>query len=108
MLSFIFLLGIDYYNKIIDDLLTNGVTPIVTLYYFDLPQALEDQGGWLSEAIVEPFDKYAEFCFSTCGDRVKQWITVNEPNIFALLACEFGAFPLGVPYVGTKVLSGSS
>ncbi|TKC40482.1 hypothetical protein EI555_007336, partial [Monodon monoceros] len=85
---------IDYYNKIIDDLLTNGVTPIVTLYYFDLPQALEDQGGWLSEAIVEPFDKYARFCFSTCGDRVKQWITINEPNIFALLAYEFGAFPL--------------
>eukprot|EP00069_Balaena_mysticetus_P020942 bmy_13244T0 len=91
--------GIDYYNKIIDDLLTIGVTPIVTLYHFDLPQALEDQGGWLSEAIVESFDKYARFCFSTFGDRVKQWITINEPNIFALLAYECGAFSPGVPYL---------
>ncbi|KAB1282275.1 Cytosolic beta-glucosidase [Camelus dromedarius] len=97
------LLGIDYYNKIIDDLLTNGVTPIVTLYHFDLPQALEDQGGWLSEAIIDSFDKYAWFCFSTFGDRVKHWITINEPNMLALVAYELGAFPPGVPQVGTKV-----
>ncbi|EPY80528.1 cytosolic beta-glucosidase [Camelus ferus] len=95
--------GIDYYNKIIDDLLTNGVTPIVTLYHFDLPQALEDQGGWLSEAIIDSFDKYAWFCFSTFGDRVKHWITINEPNMLALVAYELGAFPPGVPQVGTKV-----
>ena len=101
ILSFIFSLGNDYYNKIIDDLL-NGVTPIVTLYHFDLPQALEDQGGWLSEAIIESFDKYARFCFSTFGDRVKQWITINEPNIFAVMAYEFDVFPPGVPHVGTK------
>ncbi|XP_072801828.1 cytosolic beta-glucosidase isoform X4 [Vicugna pacos] len=95
--------GIDYYNKIIDDLLTNGVTPIVTLYHFDLPQTLEDQGGWLSEAIIDSFDKYAWFCFSTFGDRVKHWITINEPNMLALVAYELGAFPPGVPQVGTKV-----
>ncbi|KAK2500059.1 hypothetical protein MC885_012111, partial [Smutsia gigantea] len=93
--------GIDYYNKIIDDLLANGVTPIVTLFHFDLPQALEDQGGWLTEAIIESFDKYAQFCFSTFGDRVKQWITMNEPNIFALQAYDLGTFPPGVPHLGT-------
>ncbi|KAG8510332.1 Cytosolic beta-glucosidase [Galemys pyrenaicus] len=93
--------GVDYYNKIIDDLLANGVTPIVTLYHFDLPQALEDQGGWLSESIIEAFDKYAQLCFSTFGDRVKQWITINEPNVHALLAYDLGVFPPAVPRFGT-------
>ncbi|XP_007650423.1 cytosolic beta-glucosidase [Cricetulus griseus] len=93
--------GIDYYNKIIDDLLKNGVTPIVAIYHFDLPQALEDQGGWLSEAIVEVFDKYAQFCFRTFGDRVKQWLTINEPNTLAILAYDMGIFAPGVPHFGT-------
>ncbi|EGV98978.1 Cytosolic beta-glucosidase, partial [Cricetulus griseus] len=90
-----------YYNKIIDDLLKNGVTPIVAIYHFDLPQALEDQGGWLSEAIVEVFDKYAQFCFRTFGDRVKQWLTINEPNTLAILAYDMGIFAPGVPHFGT-------
>ncbi|XP_033069784.1 cytosolic beta-glucosidase [Trachypithecus francoisi] len=93
--------GIDYYNKIIDDLLKNGVTPIVTLYHFDLPQALEDQGGWLSESIIESFDKYAQFCFSTFGDRVKQWITINEANVLSVMAYDLGMFPPGIPHCGT-------
>ncbi|XP_036154835.1 cytosolic beta-glucosidase [Myotis myotis] len=93
--------GIDYYNKMIDDLLANRITPIVTLYHFDLPQTLEDQGGWLSDTIIESFDEYARFCFKMFGDRVKQWITINEPNMFALLAYDLGAFPPGVPHLGT-------
>ncbi|XP_006884590.1 PREDICTED: cytosolic beta-glucosidase-like, partial [Elephantulus edwardii] len=93
--------GVDYYNKIVDDLLKNGVIPIVTLFHFDLPQALEDKGGWLSEEIIEYFDKYARFCFSTFGDRVKHWITLNEPNLYALLAYDLGIFPPAVPHTGT-------
>ncbi|XP_074085805.1 cytosolic beta-glucosidase-like isoform X1 [Macrotis lagotis] len=93
--------GIDYYNKMIDDLLANGVIPIVTLYHFDLPQHLEDQGGWKTGAIVEVFDAYAQFCFGTFGDRVKLWITINEPNVLAVLAYEKGLFPPGVPNLGT-------
>ncbi|XP_055981586.1 cytosolic beta-glucosidase [Sorex fumeus] len=93
--------GVDYYNKIIDDLLENGIKPIVTLFHFDLPQALEDKGGWLSETIIESFDKYAQFCFRTFGDRVKLWITLNEPNMFALMAYDLGRFPPGVPHLGT-------
>lgn len=76
------------------------MTPIVALYHFDLPQALEDQGGWLSEAIVEAFDKYAQFCFKTFGDRVKQWLTINEPNTLAILAYDMGMFAPGVPHIG--------
>ncbi|XP_051820820.1 cytosolic beta-glucosidase-like [Antechinus flavipes] len=92
--------GIDYYNKMINDLLANGITPVVTLYHFDFPQPLEDQGGWKTGAIIEVFDAYARFCFGTFGDRVKLWITINEPNILALFAYEKGMFPPGVPNPG--------
>ncbi|XP_074130211.1 cytosolic beta-glucosidase-like [Sminthopsis crassicaudata] len=92
--------GIDYYNKMINDLLANSITPVVTLYHFDFPQSLEDQGGWKTGAIIEVFDAYARFCFGTFGDRVKLWITINEPNILALFAYEKGAFPPGVPNPG--------
>ncbi|KAM4807643.1 cytosolic beta-glucosidase-like [Rhinophrynus dorsalis] len=84
--------GIDYYNKMIDSLLENNVTPLVTLYHFDLPQALEDQGGWRSEKTVDIFEQYAQFCYETFGDRVKLWITINEPYIAAKLGYENGIF----------------
>ncbi|XP_030047096.1 lactase-like protein [Microcaecilia unicolor] len=93
--------GIDYYNKVIDDLLTNGIMPMVTLNHFDLPQALEDQGGWLSENIVGFFNKYAEFCFNTFGNRVKMWITINEPSIVAKYAYENGLHAPGIKESGT-------
>lgn len=73
----------------------------MALYHIDLSQALEDQGGWLSEAIIESFDEYARFCFSTFGDRIKQWITINEPNMLALVVYDLDVFPPGVPHLGT-------
>ncbi|KAM9331566.1 cytosolic beta-glucosidase-like [Gastrophryne carolinensis] len=87
--------GVDYYNKLINALLEMKVTPHVTLYHFDLPQALEDQGGWLSEKTVEFFEQYAQFCFATFGDRVKYWTTINEPHVCCLLTYEAGLFPPG-------------
>ncbi|XP_041635796.1 cytosolic beta-glucosidase [Cheilinus undulatus] len=82
--------GVQYYNKMIDDLLACNVSPMVTLYHFDLPQALQDQGGWKSPSIVRLFDSYAKFCFQTFGDRVKLWITINEPYVCAKLGHEDG------------------
>ncbi|XP_075714784.1 cytosolic beta-glucosidase-like [Rhinoderma darwinii] len=87
--------GVDYYNKLIDALLTMNVTPLVTLYHFDMPQAIEDQGGWTSEKTVEVFEKYAHFCYSTFGDRVKLWITINEPYVFSKLSYEQGLLAPG-------------
>lgn len=87
--------GIDYYNKLIDSLLEMGVTPLVTLYHFDLPQAVEDQGGWLSEKTVDIFEQYAQFCYTTFGDRVKHWITINEPYYASRLSYESGIFAPG-------------
>ena len=71
--------GIDYYNRLIDGLLTRGIRPAVTLYHWDLPQELEDAGGWPERETSIRFADYADVCFNAFGDRVESWITLNEP-----------------------------
>ncbi|KAG8074016.1 hypothetical protein GUJ93_ZPchr0006g42199 [Zizania palustris] len=83
--------GIDHYNKLIDALLAKGIQPYVTLYHWDLPQALEDKyGGWLHRQIIIDFAAYAETCFEAFGDRVKHWITLNEPHTAAIQGYDAG------------------
>uniref|UniRef100_A0A3P9HUI2 Glucosidase, beta, acid 3 (gene/pseudogene) n=1 Tax=Oryzias latipes TaxID=8090 RepID=A0A3P9HUI2_ORYLA len=94
--------GVQYYNKVIDDLLACNVSPMVTLYHFDLPQALQDRGGWLSPTIATLFDDYAKFCFQTFGDRVRLWITINEPYVCAKLGHEDGIHAPGLKEKGTS------
>ncbi|GFP90861.1 raucaffricine-o-beta-d-glucosidase [Phtheirospermum japonicum] len=71
--------GVQFYNDLIDLLLSQGIEPYVTIFHFDIPNCLEEEyGGFLSPKIVPDFAEYAEVCFFEFGDRVKHWITINE------------------------------
>nr|KAJ0224173.1 hypothetical protein LSAT_V11C100007650 [Lactuca sativa]KAJ0226756.1 hypothetical protein LSAT_V11C100007670 [Lactuca sativa] len=88
--------GVDYYNNLINELIENGITPCATLFHWDLPNALEeDYMGFLSELVVLDFVDYAEFCFWEFGDRVKHWITLNEPYTFAAMGYAYGTMAPG-------------
>lgn len=78
--------GVQYYNDLIDELIANDITPFVTLFHWDTPQALEDRyGGMLDqEKYTADFLRYARLCFERFGDRVKYWITYNEPGVYTL------------------------
>ncbi|CAL9778317.1 unnamed protein product [Musa acuminata subsp. burmannicoides] len=83
--------GIKYYNDLINELLKNGIKPYVTLFHWDVPQALEDAyGGFLSSKIVNDFKNFASVCFQKFGDRVKHWITLNEPWSFSSMGYSLG------------------
>ena len=77
--------GIDFYKRVIDQLLARNIQPWVTLYHWDLPQALEDQGGWPNRDLAEYYRDYAAAVVDQLGDRVKHWMIFNEPWIFTVL-----------------------
>jgi len=90
--------GVKYYNNLIDGLLTKGITPIVTIYHWDLPSEIQNTvapGGWVNDTISDLFADYADFCYKTFGDRVKHWITLNEPSIFGDRGYEYGTMAPG-------------
>ncbi|KAM0829779.1 hypothetical protein ACQ4PT_066665 [Festuca glaucescens] len=89
--------GVAFYNNLIDFMIEKGIQPYATLYHWDLPHNLhETVGGWLSDRIVEYFALYAEACFANFGDRVKHWITINEPLQTSLHGYGIGIFAPGV------------
>lgn len=78
--------GVAFYNAVIDELLKNGITPYITLYHWDLPQALQEQGGWGNEQSISRFAEYAAVVSRAFSDRVEHFITFNEPQCFTGLA----------------------
>jgi beta-glucosidase len=95
--------GLDFYGRLVDTLLEANITPFATLYHWDLPQALEDQGGWPARASVEAFVEYADVATRYLGDRVKHWITFNEPFVSAFVGYQYAHHAPGLADTGAAL-----
>ena len=96
--------GLDFYSRLVDGLLARGITPVPTLYHWDLPAALEDAyGGWRHRDTAERFGDYAQVVFRALGDRVRHWITLNEPWVSAFLGYHQGVHAPGVRSVPAAI-----
>lgn len=82
--------GLDFYSRLVDELLENGILPWLTLYHWDMPQALEEQGGWTNRDTAYKFAEYAEAVYAKLGDRVNHWTTFNEPLCSSLIGYAAG------------------
>nr|WP_232534357.1 family 1 glycosylhydrolase [Plantactinospora sp. KBS50] len=94
--------GLGFYDRLVDALLEHGIDPVATLFHWDLPQALEDRGGWLNRDTAYRFAAYADLVAARLGDRMKMWITLNEPFVHMT----FG-YGLGVHAPGRAELFGA-
>jgi beta-glucosidase len=97
--------GLDFYDRLVDTLLQHAIDPMVTLYHWDLPQALQEQGGWLNRDCTFAFADYAEIVARRLGDRVGWWITHNEPWCTAYLGYGVGLHAPGIQDVHSAVIA---
>ncbi len=88
--------GIDFYRRLTEGLLERGISPLATLYHWDLPQALQDDGGWASREVAERFEVYAELVFEHLGDLIDDWVTHNEPWVTSFLGYGYGTKAPGI------------
>ena len=88
--------GLGFYDRLVDELLARQIVPFCTLYHWDLPSALQARGGWQTREIADWFGEYAEVLARRLGDRVKHWITLNEPQIFITLGLQAGLHAPGL------------
>jgi beta-glucosidase len=92
--------GLDFYSRLVDELLAAGIQPCATLYHWDLPQALQDLGGWPERATAQRFADYAQIVYARLGDRVTRWITHNEPIVTSMMGYRAGVLAPGIRDVG--------
>ncbi|MDR1419897.1 MAG: beta-glucosidase [Treponema sp.] len=88
--------GVAYYRKLCEELHKYNIKACATIYHWDLPQVLEDKGGWAERSITAAYEEYAKVCFKELGDLVDQWITINEPFCVAYLGYYFGVHAPGI------------
>ena len=96
-------MGLDFYDRLIDSLLEREIAPWLTMYHWDLPEALQIRGGWNNREVVEWFGEYAEVLTSRFGDRVKNWMTLNEPLCSAWLGHLYGDMAPGIKDLQTAL-----
>jgi beta-glucosidase len=97
--------GLDFYERLVDALLERGIAPCATLYHWDLPAALEAEGGWLARSTAEAFAEYSALVADRLGDRIALWLTHNEPWCQAFLGYENGYFAPGKRDMGQALLA---
>ena len=91
--------GIEFYHNLINEILKHNIVPIVTMYHFDLPQALQQQGGWYNRKTVDAFIRYANVLFEEYGEKVNYWLTINEQNLMILQGEALGTLD---PHLATQ------
>ena len=87
--------GLDFYDRLVDELLAAGIQPVPTLFHWDTPQALEDAGGWVLRDITDRFAEYAAILAGRFADRIRMWITINEPMVLTMFGYAVGAHAPG-------------
>jgi beta-glucosidase len=87
--------GLAFYDRLVDELLAKGIKPAATLYHWDLPQSLQDLGGWANRDCAEWFAEYADTMYRRLGDRVSRWMTLNEPFVFVMFGHRQGVMAPG-------------
>jgi beta-glucosidase len=97
--------GLDFYDRLVDALLGAGIEPYITLYHWDLPQVLQDEGGWPARDTAEAFVEYADTLSNHLGDRVKNWVTFNEPYVSAFVGYLDGRHAPGHTDLGEALAS---
>lgn len=95
--------GVEFYNNLINELIANGIKPVITIYHWDMPQCLEDIGGWLNRDVIGYYVEYAKKLFELFGDRVDTWKTVNEPWVVGYCSYLYGIHAPGIKDFKTAV-----
>ena len=88
--------GLDFYHRVIDKCLENKIQPWITLYHWDLPQSLQDKGGWMNRDVINWFSEYTDLITKSYGDKVKDWIVLNEPTAFTVVGYGLGVHAPGM------------